>query len=226
MEFLYCPNCGKKTGHKRALGWGTFFGGMFTLGVSTAAIPFYPKRCIVCGRKTTGNEVDPTYRGDIPVPSYEEFEIEDAAPELNDTKKCPFCAETIKLEAIKCRFCGEMFDRNEVAKQAKQLAETRKKNGLENRILCSDGACIGIIGSDGKCNVCGRSEKIDDQDSKDFQQEKFLDIKEQKPDEKKKSKINSLTVVFIIIGILFLIGLFSAPDEGLFRYLLNGGHSP
>lgn len=25
----------------------------------------------------------------------------------------------------------------------------------ENRVLCSDGNCIGIIGKDGKCKVCG-----------------------------------------------------------------------
>jgi len=34
-----------------------------------------------------------------------------------ETKKCPACAEAIKLEAIKCRFCGEEFDSEEVAKQ-------------------------------------------------------------------------------------------------------------
>lgn len=26
---------------------------------------------------------------------------------------------------------------------------------LDNRILCSDGSCIGVIGDDGKCKVCG-----------------------------------------------------------------------
>jgi len=29
-------------------------------------------------------------------------------------------------------------------------------SGWDNRILCSDGNCIGVIGSDGRCKECGK----------------------------------------------------------------------
>jgi hypothetical protein len=39
---------------------------------------------------------------------------------------------------------------------ANRHAETRKEDKLEDGILCSDGNCIGTIGPDGRCNVCGK----------------------------------------------------------------------
>ena len=156
MEYLYCTNCRKMTGHKRALGWGTLFGAAFTFGASTAAIPFYPKRCIVCGRKSTDEDSKSSQSG-----SYQTADEESQSGSgslVTDTKKCPVCAETIKLEAIKCRFCGEKFDPNEVARK---VAEIRNEDSFENRVLCSDGNCTGIIGPDGRCKECGKPYKPD-----------------------------------------------------------------
>ncbi len=44
-----CRNCKKLTGYKRAFGIGTLIAIFLTGGLWLLIIPFYPKRCIVCG---------------------------------------------------------------------------------------------------------------------------------------------------------------------------------
>ncbi len=49
-------------------------------------------------------------------------------------------------------------DMTDIADPLEAVAEDDEKRDLEweNRRLCSDGNCIGVIGSDGKCKECGR----------------------------------------------------------------------
>lgn len=60
-------------------------------------------------------------------PTHEPAKLEDISLD-DEIKKCPFCAEEIKFEAVKCRFCGENFDREEVTRQV----ETRRAEIWEN----------------------------------------------------------------------------------------------
>jgi len=48
----------------------------------------------------------------------------------DETKICPFCAETIKEMASKCRYCGSRLDRNPFRDEWYKLENDRKIAGV------------------------------------------------------------------------------------------------
>ena len=79
--------------------------------------------------------------------------------ELNDSleKKCPFCAETIKKEAIVCRYCSRDLPNESSASHALLASD------VEDKVSCI--ACHALILKStakrfkGKCAMCHKSSK-------------------------------------------------------------------
>ena len=73
--------------------------------------------------------------------SHTEMNVQSSDAEAVDvaTKQCPKCAETIKLEAIVCRFCGYEFNKNEVAeeivREETQAKERKEYHELQSLIV-------------------------------------------------------------------------------------------
>lgn len=82
------------------------------------------------------------------------------------------CVGTIGPDG-KCRECGKPYEgvlpeghgqetvepvSNEEVKPVSP-EDTGSDDDWDKRVLCSDGACIGVIGPDGKCRECGKPLK-------------------------------------------------------------------
>ena len=64
------------------------------------------------------------------------------------TLPCKNCGEDIVKLGPYCYACGSKFER-----EMKEPEDS--DDDFENRILCSDGACIGLV-ENGVCKVCGK----------------------------------------------------------------------
>jgi hypothetical protein len=54
-----------------------------------------------------------------------------------ETKKCPHCAETVKLAALKCRYCGELLDPEQVEAEICRRADQAAAMLAAGRLFCS-----------------------------------------------------------------------------------------
>jgi hypothetical protein len=85
--------------------------------------------------------------------------------------KCPHCEQTIEEQTCPhchaglmdtgpyCGYCGRRLEA-EPADATDSEAEADNADTVDpdwdSRVLCSDGNCIGVIGADGRCKVCGK----------------------------------------------------------------------
>jgi len=70
------------------------------------------------------------------------------------SRQCPECGEKIPLFGKFCCFCGSALpDLDLDDKPADDLGD------FSERILCSDGTCIGVINEHGVCSECGKPYK-------------------------------------------------------------------
>ncbi len=118
-------------------------------------------QCPKCGKVWEGDALFCEADGSRLVDSAEEKskastdEIQEISLE-NETKKCPMCAEIIKLEAKKCRFCGAEFKMEDIEEI---IADRREKIRIiieekKKRINFLEGE-LAAKGSK-QCPTCGR----------------------------------------------------------------------
>jgi hypothetical protein len=87
--------------------------------------------------------------------------------DLDSRRLCPdgACIGVIGDDG-RCKVCGRADDGSIVAPTTREMdvpgyaaiAEEAGEDPFaeDDRELCPDGACIGVLGADGKCKVCGR----------------------------------------------------------------------
>jgi hypothetical protein len=127
-------------------------------------------RCKVCGAVGASAVSDPRHRGMRPPAGDDEARGDDGSADLDtDRELCPdgACVGVIGPDG-RCKVCGTRgMDGVATARPAADASpqepsarprpadEAIEVDDDEDRELCPDGSCLGLIGPDGKCKVCG-----------------------------------------------------------------------
>jgi hypothetical protein len=111
-------------------------------------------------------------------PGSNEDDERDAGPlDLDSRVLCPDgnCVGIVGPDG-RCKICGETMDPEDAPPPPRKTdredprmeaapeiacAEEEESPDLDQRLLCSDGACIGVIGTNGYCKVCGKPHADD-----------------------------------------------------------------
>lgn len=110
-EILFCPRCGTPSGAERAAP-PTVADGVQAQSAAPPQPGYAPHQWLATDENRDG--------GRMVAPPVGDWATTNAGVSANaDLKKCPFCAELIRPEAIKCRHCGEIVD---VTRRAMQPA--------------------------------------------------------------------------------------------------------
>jgi hypothetical protein len=73
------------------------------------------------------------------------------------SRECPECGKKAPLLGKFCCHCGSELGNVDVGKTDVDGVEHHdEKIDFSERVLCSDGTCIGVINEQGVCNECGK----------------------------------------------------------------------
>jgi hypothetical protein len=99
-------------------------------------------RCKECGKKFEG-----------PLPETSVVEQEDQVLDEDEAMSAAADGSTVEQE-------DQVLDEEELMPAATDESNTVEESPAdgdwENRVLCRDGNCIGVIGPDGRCKECGK----------------------------------------------------------------------
>jgi hypothetical protein len=74
-----------------------------------------------------------------------------------ESRTCPECSKACPGDAKYCCYCGQIFPKDDAVRSSPAKKVKGDPFDLENRVLCADGLCIGVIDERGVCCECGRT---------------------------------------------------------------------